>query len=367
MVEIGFWDYTCPLHGSLEVYSQSDWDILLDDMSSGGFNSLVLGIKWLTTGYASRYNWLDQDQNCTAISSKNHLVHHAFQGARKRGIRTWALVVATIFPTHPFELPHGIPYWTDDFRLYDLDTPGLSERIDFLFEEVVDLFGDELDGIVVELEFCDGEAAHRVPIYNAWAMANNRPDFQTIKNFRMEPRFYPFTHWRDFTTSRRIDTLIRVEQVIRSKGFKGKLASIIEIDNQHMAVMGNVNLHMLRESLQDWAVVTYDSIYDRRRNRLATMDFCIQQPRSAGLSPHYLTRGVMTFGIPSDLPPTKLEDHWQMAIEDARQFKPDALWFMGSDCRLDGMVCSHVKLPEWGFKDPRTARKRLMKMTEILK
>jgi hypothetical protein len=35
---------------------------------------------------------------------------------------------------------------------------------------------------------------------------------------------------------------------------------------------------------------------------------------------------------------------------------------MGSDARLDGMVCSHVKLPEWGFADPRLARLRLMEM-----
>jgi len=364
MQEIGFWDYTCPLHGSLERYTQSDWDLLLEDMATGGFNSLVLGIKWLTTGFYSRYDWLDQDPTCTAISSKNHLVHHAFQGARKRGLRTWALVVATIFPVHPFELPHGIPYWTDNFRVYDLDTPGLSERIDLLFQEVVDLFGDELDGIVVELEFCDGEAEHRIPIYNAWAIENNRPDFATIKSFRLDPRYYPFTHWRDFTTNKRIATLQRIEQLVRSCGFQGKLASIIEVDNQPTAVLGNVNLQMLQHALPDWSVVTYDSIYDRRRNRLATMDFCIHQPRHVGLSPFYLTRGVMTFNIPLDLPATKLEEQWQMSIEDVKTHRPDGLWFMGSDCRLDGMVCSHIKLPQWGFDDPRKARLRLMQMAK---
>jgi hypothetical protein len=34
--EIGFWDYTCPRHGSLERYTQADWDLLLDDMVAGG-------------------------------------------------------------------------------------------------------------------------------------------------------------------------------------------------------------------------------------------------------------------------------------------------------------------------------------------
>ncbi len=54
MKEIGFWDYTCPLHGSLERYTEQDWNMLLDDIAEGGFNSLVLGVKWLTTGYYSR-------------------------------------------------------------------------------------------------------------------------------------------------------------------------------------------------------------------------------------------------------------------------------------------------------------------------
>ena len=134
-----------------------------------------------------------------------------------------------------------------------------------------------------------------------------------------------------------------------------------------MAVLGNVNLPMLQAALPHWAVVTYDSIYDRRRNRLATADFCIQQPRSLGLETCYLTRGVMTFGIPSDLPPTRLEDQWRMSLEDAAAFRPDILWFMGSDARLDGWVCSDVKLPQWGFTDGRTARLRLMQMAkEIL-
>ena len=62
MREIGFWDYTAPGGGGgLELYRKADWDCLLDDMAAGGFNSLVLGIKCLTTGYRSRLPWLDQD------------------------------------------------------------------------------------------------------------------------------------------------------------------------------------------------------------------------------------------------------------------------------------------------------------------
>jgi len=55
MKEIGFWDYTAPGGGGgLEVYTRDDWDRLLDDMAAGGFNSIALGIKRLTTGYRSR-------------------------------------------------------------------------------------------------------------------------------------------------------------------------------------------------------------------------------------------------------------------------------------------------------------------------
>jgi hypothetical protein len=360
--EIGFWDYTCPKHGSLERYTQADWDILLDDMAEGGFNSLVLGIKWLTTGYRSRYPWLDQDPLCSAVASDNRLVHHALQGVKARGMKTWLLVVATIFSRREFNLPGSLPYWTDDFCVYDLDNPGLAERMDLLFQEVVELFGDETDGIVVELEFSDGDSPARIPHYNSWAKENNRPDFDAIKAIRLEPRAYPFTHWRDFTTVRRIATLQRCEEVIRQAGFRGKLASIIEIDNQPMAVLGNVNLGLLKQGLPGWSVVTYDSIYDRRRNRLATMDFCIHQPRQAGFEVLYLTRGVMTFSIPADLTPTTLNEQWQMVHEDVQAHHPDTLWFMGSDCRLDGMVCSLPKLPLWGFQDGRTARLHLMDM-----
>ena len=361
--EIGFWDYTCPLNGSLERYSEEDWDILLDDMAAGGFNSLVLCVKWLTTGYRSRFPWLDQNPECSAIATDNAVIHYALKGARQRGIRIWMLVVASIFNTSSFNLPGGVDYWSGSISAYDLDCPGLSERIDLLFGELVELFGDEIDGMVVELEFCDGEAPHRIPVYNEWALKNDRPDFTAIKAIRLEPRQFPFSHWRDFTTSRRIATLQRIEQVLKRGGFQGSLASIVEVENQPTALLGNVNLEMLHSALPHWSAVTYDSIYDRRRNRLASMDFCIHQPRQVGLEVNYLTRGVMTFAIPPDLGPTTLQEQWRMELEDAHQHRPDRLWFMGADCRSDGMVCSDVRLPDWGFPDGRTARLHLFEMT----
>jgi len=363
MKEIGFWDYTAPGGGGgLEVYTGDDWDRLLDDMAAGGFNSLALGIKWLTTGYRSRFDWLDQDPACTAISSDNALIHDALQGARRRGIRTWLLVVASIYQAKQFGVKPSTGYWGDATGLYDLDFPGLGDRIELLLDEVAELFGTETDGIVVELEFCDGEAPHRIPIYNEWAKANGRPDFDAIKQIRLEPRAYPYYHWRDFTTSRRIEMLSRIERVVRARGFTGTLTSIIELDSAPMAVLGNVNLVMLSQALPHWPVVTYDSIYDRRRNRLATMDFCVDQPRSLGLEVYYLSRGVMTFPLQPGMPPTTLDEQWRMTLEDAARHKPDILWFMSADARVDGPVASNVQLPKWGQPDGRTARLKLMRM-----
>jgi len=366
MQEMGFWDYTCPRHGSLERYTLADCDRLLDDMVAANWNSLVLGIKWLTTGYRSALPWLDQDESCTAITSNNSIIYHLLRGARQRGIRTWLLVVATIFPPGAFYPARGGDYWAG-FEVFDLDFPGLQERVLALFTEIIDRFGAETDGLVVELEFCDGDAPHRIPVYNAWALANQRPDYQTIKNVFLEPRKFPFHHWRDFTTTRRIEMLREIEQTVRDCGFSGRLCSIIEIDNQPNAVLGNVNLNLLQSALPHWSVVTYDSIYDRRRNRLATMDFCIEQPRLAGLEVNYLTRGVMTFPVQPEMSPTNLETQWQMELEDARTYRPDRLWFMGSDARLDGMVCSDRRLPEWGFPDGRTARLRLLEMAREMR
>lgn len=367
MREIGFWDYTCPGNGSLEHYTHDDWEVLLDDMAEGGFNSFVLCVKWLTTGYRSRHAWLDQDENCTAIASNNALIHQALQGARARGMKTWLLVVCTQFEDTAFNLQpctHGWGPEDKTIAYYDLDCPGLGERIEALFQEVMELFGAESDGLVVEMEFCDQDASHRIPLYNAWAKQNGRPDYTTIKNVTLEPRSYPFSHWRDFTTSRRIEMLQRIEKVVRQTGFKGSIATLSELLTDPMVVMGNQNFAMLREALPDIALVTYDSRYDRRVHRLATMDMCVQAPREAGFEVCYLTRGVMTFDAVPWLPPSNLPEQWRMELEDAASYRPDRLWFMGSDTRVHSPVCSPIDLPKWGFDDGRSARLHLMRMAK---
>ena len=140
------------------------------------------------------------------------------------------------------------------------------------------------------------------------------------------------------------------------------MSSITEMSNGPMIITGNTNLKMLKSALPDWSLVTYDSVYDRHINRLASMDFCVEQPRALGHDVQWLTRGVMTFTWPLDSHPMDLQEQWRMEIQDALAFKPDTLWFMGSDTRSDGVVCSDVKLPKWGYSDGRTARKALMTM-----
>ena len=361
MREIGFWDYTAADHGSLEHYTEADWDVLLDDMAEGGFNSLTLGIKWITTGYRSRFDWLDQDPDNAAVKSDNRTVRYGLEQARRRGIRTWLLVVATQFNMEKFKLGPVSTTW-GPCGIYDLDVPGLGDRIEMLFDEVTSIFGDLADGIVVELEFCDSDQPHRIPIYNEWAAQNGRPDYAAIRAQLFDPRGYPMFDWRDFTTSRRIEMLGRIEKVVRARGFNGTLSTIAELGNAPMVLVGNMNLEMLKTALPHWSLTTYDSIYDRRANRLATMDFCIEQPRKLGFDVLYLTRGVMSWNYPADAPPFNLEEQWRMSLEDAAAHNPDILWFMGSDARRDGIVCSNVKLPAWGFDDPRVARKRLMEM-----
>jgi hypothetical protein len=364
MREIGFWDYTCPGNGSLEEYTCDEWDVLLDDMAAGEVNSLVLCVKWLTTGYRSCYPWLDQDPRCSAIASDNAVVHHALQGARGRGMRTWLLVVASIFDTQAFGLPPTHPGATwGAYGQYDPDLPGVDARMVALCEEITDLFGAEADGMVIELETCDGAGEHRVPLYNAWAAEYNRPDFDAISRITLEPRSYPFLDWRDFTTDRRAVMLTRLESAIRARGFAGELSTIVEVGNADGVLVRNVNLERLARALPGWSLTTYDSIYDRRINRLSSMDFCVVQPHALGCAVNYLTRGVMTFGANWEEHTDNLDDQWRMSIEDALAFPPERFWFMGADARTDdGLVCNRAKLPAWGYPDGCAARLALMRM-----
>lgn len=299
MKEMGFWDYTAPQHGSLECYREQDWDLLLEDLAAHGINSFVLSIKWITTGYRSRFRWLDQNMECTSIQSDNQLIHYALREMRKRGMKVWLLLVVTQFPAHSFGLnPTWIPQWTEQvfgygIGFYDVDHPGLQERVNQMLGEVAELFGEETDGIILELEWGDREEPHRIPLYNQWASQNNRPDFDTIRHYPLQSRSYPFYDWRDFATQRRIYFLQSAKEALRAAGFTGELATINEIENGPGAVISASNLTMLRQQLPDFALVTYDGIYNRNMHRRATQDLCMDAPIKEGHKVYFLSRGVM--------------------------------------------------------------------------
>ena len=106
MQEMGFWDYTAPGGGGgLESYREEDWDRLLDDMAAGGFNSLVLGIKWFTTGYRSRLPWLDQDaagaaeEEVAAITGNDFSFESPFQDYSIGGLAGSGEAVAVVIGT----------------------------------------------------------------------------------------------------------------------------------------------------------------------------------------------------------------------------------------------------------------------------
>jgi len=356
--EIGFWDYSCPRHGSLERYRNADWDVLLDDMAEGGLNSLVLCPKWMTTGYKSRLPWLDQEE-CTAIETDNEVLFYGLSEAKKRGIRCSLLVVSTQFVAKNY----GVPPLTDslwgEYGCYDLDFPGLQERMLEMYDEIHDLFGSYVDRYICELEYCDYTAPHRIPPYEAWAKQYNEPEYKDITGItNLQPRWYPFFTWRRYTTWCRANALNAVRDLLHRKGFTGPFATIAEVCNRDQVMIGNTDFAMMQEKVADLEMVTYDSIYNRKINRDAAMDFCIPNPRKHGYKTvHWLTRGVMTFDKTDNL-----NEQWDMSIEDALRYQPDTLWFMGTDTTTDtGEVCSRAKLPAWGYTDGIVARRALIK------
>ncbi len=368
--EVGFWDYSAVQHGSLEQYTESDWDCLIEDMAEHGINSFVLSVKWMTTGYRSRYNWLDQNPSSSAIKTDNRTIHYALEQMQKRSIKTWLLAVVTQFPKDIFGLGE---VWTADWTYdafgygvgyYDVDHPGLLERVNDMMTEICELFGSKTDGIILEIEFADREEPHRIPLYNEWAAINNRPDYDKIKRIDLQPRAYPFYHWRDFATHRRIEFIKQVEKAIRNTGFQGTLATINEIELGFDVAISGSNLRMIKEELPEITVVTYDGLYDRSLNRLATCDLCMQSPLSLGIKTHFLSRGVMPWG---NDPKTfgSLERQWDMTIEDCQRYQPDALWFMGSDCRVPGYVCSLEGIRRFGYRDGREARLKLLNKIKL--
>jgi hypothetical protein len=362
MTEHGFWDYTTPLAGGAEAFGRDEYLRLLDGMADGGMNSLMLCVKWLTTGYRSALPFLDQDPDSLVIASDNELVREVIREAHTRGIRVWIGAVVSLFVREPYGLePHAtFSLKAPDGRSvevgnYDSDSPEFAERAVRICEELVALF-PEMDGLEVELEGSGNEAPHRAEPYNTWAQAEGKRPFDQLGR-PLDPRLFDAPDWRDYATQRRIEVLSTIERAVREAGYQGDLATILETGNGHYAVSHEVNLELFHSHMSHWTATTYE--YDKWRHRNAMMDLCIEQPRETGFRTYYLPRGVMTWGGRWPLP-LSLEESWRRDIEDVARFRPDGLWWFGCGTVNEGIHVSNERLRVSGYADGDAARRALL-------
>ena len=177
--QYGFLDYTTPGAGGMEHYERDDYISLLDDMAAAGMNSLVMVIKWRTTGYTSRLPWLDQEPTNPAVAWDNGLVHFAIREAQERGIKVWlgAVVTQHIIEKYGASIHRQYEIFVDGqprrAAIYDLDMPQVAERAVAIFDEIVELF-PQADGLMVEVEGGDRLAPHRVEPYDTWAVEHGK-------------------------------------------------------------------------------------------------------------------------------------------------------------------------------------------------
>ena len=365
----GFWDYTTPYAGGMEAYDLDDYRSLLDDMAEAGLNSLMICVKWLTTGYRSSLPFLDQLPGNRVIESDNQLLRDTIAEAGSRRIDVWLGAVVSIYNVEAFG---GKPYQTSDclpggvrlpaFGLYDPDMPGFTERAVAVCEELVDLFPG-IAGLEVELEGCGRESPHRIAPYQAWAKENDRCSFEELGR-PWNPRVFDASEWRDYTTFRRITVLQTIEKALRGKGFKGRLATIFEGSAIQYAVGMEVNLRDFQKQCPNWIGITYE--HDKWNHRYGSMDLNVATPKELGLQIFNLPRGVMTWCDEWPMP-IGIEENWRRDVEDIELFKPDGVWWMGSGTKNDGAHASLSRLRELGFESGADARRALLEATRRLR
>lgn len=361
--EYGFWDYTAPATGGMEHYQTSDHLQLLDDMAAAGMNSLVMVVKWMTTGYRSQLPWLDQEPTNPAVASDNALIRFVLDQAAQRGIKVWLGAVVTQFVTANFgpsshrKFEIYVDHQPRQAAIFDLDMPDVAQRAVAVFEELVELF-PQAGGLLVEVEGGDVFAPHRIEPYNMWASAHGQPAAEAER----------CPAYAEYTAYRRGQVLTAIQRAVRAKGYRGDLATICEVINLDYSTYQVVHLAELARHVADYAVVTYD--YARWRRRHAVSDYCMVQPREHGFSTYYLGRGVMTWNkhwkSPQPPLPMPLEQLWTIDVEEVTRHQPDGFWWFGSGAVRQG---SHVDLGELqalGFKDGRDARQQLIRCAASL-
>ena len=355
--EYGFWDYTAPATGGMEHYQRDDYLRLLDDMAEAGMNSLVVVIKWMTTGYRSQLQWLDQEPANPAVASDNELIHLVLDEAAARGIKVWLGAVVTQFVTSSYgdSAHRKFEVYVDrqprQAAIFDLDMPDVAERAVAVFEEIVSLF-PQAQGLLVELEGGDVFAPHRIEPYDRWANEQGQP----------ESRGEHCPAYAEYAAFRRGQVLRAITTAVRGKGFQGDLATICEVINLDYSTHQVVHLAELAKHAADFAVVTYD--YARWRRPLAAADYCFVQPGEYGFRTYYLGRGVMTWNkhwqSPQPPLPMPLPEQWAIDVEDVARYRPDGFWWFGTGAVREGSHVDLSELQKLGFKDGRDARQQLI-------
>lgn len=362
MREHGFWDYTTPAAGGAERYQLDDYRRLLDDMAGAGMNSLLLVVKWFTTGYRSRLSFLDQMPDNPVIASDNALLRQVISEAHARRILLRLGAVVSIYPVDRMtaapinshvELTGGYPL---PFRAgyFDPDASGVQSHAVQICEEIIEVFS-EADGLMVEIEGADADMPHRIPRYEQWATAKGYPAYANLGH-PLGLRLLDIPGWRAYTTQRRVDIMQDIERALRSRKFAGSLCTICETGSTAYTMSHEVDLEMMHRACPAWDAVTYE--YEKTAHRYAMMDLCIETPKKIGLTTFYLPRGIMTWGTPPR--PTTLRQGWEMDVEDILRFRPDGVWWFGAGTRSRGAHADCTRLTAEGFQDEYDARRALL-------
>jgi len=102
--------------------------------------------------------------------------------------------------------------------------------------------------------------------------------------------------------------------------------------------------------------------------RWSGVDFCIEQPKEAGLETYYLGRGVMTYRSCRQELSIPLVEHWQIDIDDVKRSQPAGFWFFGADSDEEPNPHSETsRLKKLGFKTGIAARKALVGSARALR
>ncbi len=367
--EYGFWDYTTPYQGGMEAYDHDDYERLLDDMAEAGMNSLVVVVKWITTGYRSKLPFLDQLPGNAMIESDNELLRTTIIMARERGIRVWIGAVVSLYVVERFG---GTPYAIHDsfpggfpcvpFGIYDADHPEFTERAVMICEELISLFPD-VSGLMVELEGCGQETPDRIPLYESWAAERGKRSFNELGH-PFNPRCFDAPEWRDYTTYRRTEVLRAIESAVREHGFTGELATIFESSATQSGITMEVNLAMMREQCPNWSGIGYE--HDKWNHRYGSMDVNVESPREFGHRISLIPRGVMTWCDVWPMP-ISIQENWRRDVEDIELFRPDGAWWFGTGTRNEGAGTALSRLRDLGFSSGEEARRALLNATRSLR